>query len=110
MEQIEQMMRRQGFPLVGDFWTSLVDENGCEHFAQVRVTYYEPGWKGSMGYHAANGDLIDPVSPPDPETVEWELLDKNGEPAPAWLESLTDCFDIEAQCVAHRNAALDPEY
>lgn len=61
----------------------------------VNVTYYYPGSQGSY------------LGPPEPETWEWEIRDRNGHKAP-WLEAKLTRADqdrIENELRVSRNNA-----
>lgn len=49
--------------------------------ACLAITDYDPGWRGTYW------------EPPEPATVEWELQDRRGRPAP-WLQAKLTHRDI----------------
>jgi hypothetical protein len=65
---------------------------------QVNATYYYPGSRGSY------------LEPPEPETWEWEVLDRKGYRAP-WLEAKLTPADrdrIENELRAARYSEVAP--
>ena len=63
--------------------------------AVAEITHVDAGEPTHLGVHAPGGDLIDPGHPGSAPSVEYQILDRRGRPAP-WLERKIDDGEHEA--------------